>query len=149
MLATKVEIKEEVINRIKTLIEKCNLNPNILNYFNEGKVYYSYLTAGGFMGSIDVISYDKNYEKAVKDFEAKHPNCQVYHAIESITSHGKLLSLLYVSDDKEEWESERLESNNSIISYVLNFDNPNLSELGYIVVDGFMKSGALVRTDAI
>ena len=149
MIATKTEIKEEAINRIKTLIEKCNLNSNVLKYFNEGKVYYSYLTSGGFMGSIDTISYDKDYEKAVKDFETKHPNYQVYHVIESITSHGKVLSFLYVSDDKEEWESERLESNNSIMSYVLNLDNPDLSEFGYIVIDGFMKSGALVRTDAI
>lgn len=148
MVATKVEIKKEAINRIKALIEKCNLNPNVLKYFNEGKVYYSYLTAGGFMGSIDTISYDKNYEKAVKDFEKKH-DCIVYHAIESITTHGKLLSLLYVSEDKEEWESERLESDNNIMSYVVNLDNPKLSEFGYIAIDGFMKSGALVRTDAI
>ena len=146
MAKTKVEIKDEAINRIKTLIEKCNLNPNVLKYFNEGKVYYSYLTASGFMGSIDTISYDKDYENAVKDFDKKHPNCLVYHAIESITSHGKILSLLYVSDDKEEWESERLESNKSIMSYVFNLDNPKLSEFGYIVIDGFMESGALVRT---
>ena len=79
MIATKTEIKEEAINRIKTLIEKCNLNSNVLKYFNEGKVYYSYLTAGGFMGSIDTISYDKDYEKAVKDFEIKHQNYLVYH----------------------------------------------------------------------
>lgn len=149
MTVTKVEIKEEVINRIKALIEKCNLNPNVLKYFNEVKVYYSYLTAGGFMGSIDTISYDKNYEKAVRDFEKKHPDCLVYHAIESITAHGKLLSLLYVSNDKEDWESERLESDNNIMSYVVNIDNPDLSEFGYIAIDGFMKSGALVRTDAI
>ena len=149
MAVTKVEIKDEAINRIKTLIEKCNLNQNVLKYFNEGKVYYSYLTAGGFMGSIDTISYDKDYEKAVKDFETKHQNYLVYHAIESITSHGKLLSLLYVSRNKENWESERLESNNSIMSYVFNLDNPKLSEFGYIAIDGFMKSGALVRTDAI
>lgn len=149
MVATKMEIKEEAINRIKALIEKCNLNPNVLKYFNEGKVYYSYLTAGGFMGSIDTISYDKNYEKAVKDFEEKHPDYNVYHAIESITAHGKLLSLLYVSSDKEEWEGERLESNNIIMSYVINLDNPDLSEFGYIAIDGFMKSGALVRTDVI
>ena len=149
MTTTKTEIKEEAINRIKALTEKCNLNPNILKYFNEGKVYYSYLTAGGFMGSIDTISYDKDYEKAVKDFETKHPDCIVYHAIESITAHGKLLSLLYVSSDKEDWESERLESNSSIMSYVLNIDNPDLSEFGYIAIDGFMESGALVRTDVI
>lgn len=149
MTTTKTEIKNEAINRIKALIEKCNLNPNVLKYFNEGKVYYSYLTASGFMGSIDTISYDKNYEKAVKDFETKHPDCIAYHAIESITSHGKLLSLLYVSSDKEEWESERLESNNNIMSYVVNLDNPDLSEFGYIAIDSFMGSGALVRTDAI
>ena len=149
MVATKTEIKEEAINRINTLIEKCKLNPNVLKYFKEDKVYYSYLTAGGFMGSIDTISYDKNYEKAVKDFEAKHPDYIVYHAIESITAHGKLLSLLYVSSDKEDWESERLESNNNIMSYVVNVDNPDLSEFGYIAIDGFMKSGALVRTDVV
>ena len=51
------------------------------------------------MGSIDTISYDKKYEKVVKDFETKHPDYLVYHAIESITSYGKLLSLLYVGDD--------------------------------------------------
>lgn len=149
MTTPKTEIKDEAINRIKTLIERCNLNPNVLKYFNEGKVYYSYLTANGSMGSIDTISYDKDYEKVVKDFEEKHPDYIVYHAIESITTHGKLLSLLYVSDDKEEWESERLENDNSIMSYVFNLDNPDLSEFGYIAIDGFMESGALVRTDVI
>lgn len=149
MTTTKTEVKDEAINRIKSLIKKCNLNPNVLKYFNEGKVYYSYLTAGGFMGSIDTISYDKIYEKAVKDFEKKHPDCLVYHAIESITTQGKLLSLLYVSDYVDEGESEKLESGNSIMSYVINLDYPKLSEFGYIAIDGFMESGALVRTDVI
>lgn len=149
MTTTKTEIKNEAINRINTLIEKCKLNPNVLKYFKEDKVYYSYLTASGFMGSIDTISYDKDYEQAVRDFEDKHPDCIVYHAIESITSHGKLLSLLYVSSDKEDWESERLDNNNNIMSYVFNLDNPKLSEFGYITIDSFMESGALVRTDVI
>ena len=149
MIATKIEIKDEAINRIKALIKKCNLNPDVLKYFHEGKVYYSYLTMGGFMGSIDTISFEKDYEQAVKEFEKMHPNYLVYHAIESITKYGKLLSLLYVSDDKEEWESERIERNNSIMSYVLNFDIPDYSELGYIIIDGYMESGALVRVDVI
>lgn len=149
MTVTKVEIKEEAINRIKTLIEKCSLNSNVLKYFKEGKVYYSYLTAGGFLGSIDTISYDKAYEQAVKKFETKHPDYLVYHAIESITAQGKLLSLLYVSDEIEDWESERLQSDNFIMSYVLNLDNPELAEFGFIGIDTFEKSGALVRTDII
>ena len=128
MAVTKVEITEEAINRIKTLIEKCNLNPNVLKYFKEGKKYYSYLTAGGFLGSIDTISYNKDYEQAVKMFEMKNPNYLVYHAIETITVDGKLLSLLYVGENKEDWKSERLQSDNFIMSYVLNLDNPKLSE---------------------
>ncbi len=149
MKATKKEVRDEAINRIKTLIEKCKLNPNVLKYFNEGKVYYSYLTAGGFMGSIDTISYDKDYEKAVKDFETKHQDYLVYHAIESITSKGKLLSLLYVNADMEEWESESIDLNGTILAYVVNLDNSELSEFGYISIKGFMESGALVRTDVI
>lgn len=149
MVVTKVEITEEAINRIKTLIEKCNLNPNVLKYFKEGKKYYSYLTAGGFLGSIDTISYNKDYEQAVKMFEMKNPNYLVYHAIETITVHGKLLSLLYVGENKEDWESERLQSDNFIMSYVLNLDNPKLSEFGCVAIDTFGESGALIRTDII
>lgn len=148
MAVTSVEIKNEAINRIKTLIEKCNLNPNALKYFEEGKKYYSYLT-GGFLGSIDTISYDKAYEQAVKKFEIEHQDSLVYHVIETITLSGKFLSLLYVSNEKEDWESERLQSDNAIMAYVLNLDNPKLSEFGYITVEGFGESGALVRTDII
>ena len=147
MTVTTVEIKEEAINRIKTLTETCNLNSNVLKYFKEGKKYYSYLTAGGFLGSIDTISYNKVYEQAVKKFEKDHPNYLVYHAIETITANEKLLSLLYVSDMKEDWESERLQSDNFIMSYVVNLNNPKLSEFGDIFIDAFGESGALIRTD--
>ena len=67
---------------------------------------YSYLTAMGMMGSIDTISYNEDYEKVVKDFEVENKGYVVYHAIESITPEGKLLSLLYTSDDKEDWDVE-------------------------------------------
>lgn len=149
MTVTSVEIKNEAISRIETFIEKCNLNPKVLKYFKEGKIYYSYLTAGGFLGSIDTISYDKAYEQAVKKFKIEHQDSLVYHVIETITLSGKFLSLLYVSNEKKDWESERLQSDNAIMAYVLNLDNPELSEFGYITVDRFGESGALVRTDNV
>ena len=52
MTVASVEIKNEAISRIETLIEKCNLNPKVLKYFKEGKIYYSYLTAGGFLDEV-------------------------------------------------------------------------------------------------
>lgn len=146
MIVTEAEIREEAIKRIKILIDRFNLNEKVLKYFQEGKVYYSYLTANGCIGSIDAISYDKSYEQAVKQFEEKYPGCIVYHAIETITQHGKLLSLLYVSNDKDGWENQNLE-NNYIFSYVVNMNDPDLSEFGDITIGRFSKSGALIRTD--
>lgn len=144
--ATDKEVKAETISKIKTLIDKYNLNPNVLKYFRKGQVYYSYLTAMGMMGSIDTISYDEDYEKAVKDFEAHHKGYVVYHAIESITPQGKMLALLYTGDDKENWDCERLEDN-YLMAYVVNFTVPEYSEFGDIFIEGFGDSGALVRVD--
>ena len=144
--ATDKEVKAETISRIKTLIDKYDLNSNVLKYFRKGQVYYSYLTAMGMMGSIDTISYNKEYEQVVKDFETENKGYVVYHAIESITPQGKLLSLLYTSDDKENWECERLEDN-YLLAYVENFSEPNFSEFGDIFIDRFGDSGALVRVD--
>lgn len=133
---------EEAVFRLSTLTEKYSLNPNILKYFKEGKVYYSYVTAG-VIGSIDSISYDSRYEKAVSDFEQQNKGYKVYHAIEC----GFMLSLLYVSTNFDDWESERL-SGNSIFSYTINFQD-NISEFGYIGVSGYMESGALLRSDGL
>lgn len=140
----KEKIKKEAEKRIKELTEKYHLNPNILKYFKEGRVYYSYLTAYGMIGSIDTISYDKRYEDAVKEFEEKYEGYMVYHAIEDITEFGEMLSLLYVSTHEEEWEFERC-VDDYIASYTINFTNPDCSEFGDIIVSRFEDSGALIR----
>lgn len=81
MIATTLEMQNEAISRIKILIKKLNLNANILEYFKDGKKYYSYLTGGGFLGSVDTIQYDEDYEKAVKWFEKKYSNSKVFYII--------------------------------------------------------------------
>lgn len=40
------KMKEEAVSRLKNLTSSLNLNPNLVKYFKQGKVYYSYLTAG-------------------------------------------------------------------------------------------------------
>lgn len=135
---------QEAIARINTLVRQCGLNPKIAKYFNEGKIYYSYLTAGGLMGSIDTITYDPKYAEAVRQFESLFRGSKVYHAIETKTGFGTMLSLLYVSADEGDWPGERLEGN-EILAYVCNVDDPDESEIGYIRVEGFGGSGALVR----
>ena len=135
---------QEAIVRINTLIRQCGLNPKVAKYFSEGKIYYSYLTAGGLMGSIDTITYDPKYAEAVRQFESLFRGSKVYHTIETKTGFGAMLSLLYVSADEDDWPGERLEGN-EILAYVCNIDDPNESEIGYIRVEGFGGSGALVR----
>ncbi len=141
----KQNMKNEATRRLESLISKYNLNPNILKYFKQGRVYYSYLTAGGWMGSIDTVSYDKRYEEAIKNFESK-TGCMVYHAIEAATPFGEMLSLLYVGTYEEEWEFET-ENDDYITAYTINFTHPSLSEYGSITIGRFGNSGALVRTD--
>lgn len=139
----KQKMKQEAIKRLKVLTSKYNLNPNLLKYFKEDRLYYSYLTAWGFIGSIDTISYDPAYENAVQEFESK-TGYLVYHAIESVTMYGKMLSLLYVGCNMDTWEDEQL-LNDYIIAYTINFDFPACSEYGEIKVGQFGSSGALIR----
>lgn len=143
MVNVNQEVFEEAVKRLMELTEKYNLNPNILRYFKDGKVYYSYLTASGLIGSIDTITYDSRYEKAVQNFEKKYKGHLVFHAIESITVYGRVLSLLYVGE-KENWNGERL-FHDYIAVYVVNLDFPENSEFGDIVVQSFEESGALIR----
>lgn len=129
------KMRRIAIENIEKLINKIGLNPNVKPYFEEGKVYYSYLTAGGWIGSIDDIEYDKRYPIIIAECEKTH-NCLVYHAIES----GDILSLLFVNPKY----NNRLKGN-TIVAYAYNLKAPEISECGEIRLASL--HGALVRTD--
>ncbi len=127
----------EALARLNLLTKRFSLNPHIMDYFMEGKLYYSYLTCMGLIGSIDTINYHAEYAEAAKALE-KRMDCLVYHAIE----FGDTLALLFVSDYRSDWDGERLQGT-SILAYVHNFADPDLSEVGYISLDSLQ--GALIR----
>lgn len=128
--------RKEADRRIDTLIKKFNLNPHIKTYFNQGNVYYSYITAL-ILGQIDTIKYDARYVQLVEEFEERTQSL-VYHAIET----GDTLALLYVSNNPTDWPMERLE-NNYIAAYVHNFANPECSECGDIFLDSYCLPGLM------
>lgn len=143
--------RQEAMNRLQQMEERFQgrMNPNIRKYFDKGKLYYSYITGNGFIGSIDTISYNPCYEAVIRDFESK--GRLVYHVIES----GNLLTLLYVSYPKDDWTDEereaewevgRLADDNSLLAYIFNLELPELSEFGYVGIDVFRNSGALIRS---
>ena len=135
------KMKAEALTRLEELCDEMGLNPKVYDYFNEGKLYYSYLTAGGYMGSIDTINYDKRYVDAVKAIE-KETGALVYHVIETQVKNAVLLALLYVSKYTEDWMTEHLE-NNLIYAYVCCPDSPLDYEVGSIALSS--KQGALIR----
>ena len=135
------KMKAEALTRLEELCDEMGLNPKVYDYFNEGKLYYSYLTAGGYMGSIDTINYDKRYADAVKSIE-EETGALVYHVIETQVKNAVLLALLYVSKYTEDWMTEHLE-NNLIYAYVCCPDSPLDYEVGSIALSS--KQGALIR----
>ena len=85
---------------------------------------------------------DDNMAEKVKEFEEQY-NCLVYHVIHSVTEFGELLSFLYVSSDREEWEDDRNDLNYMVedykgikflnpYAYVYNMSEPDFSEFGRI-----------------
>lgn len=106
---TREEQKHEAVKRLNQLSKRLVLAPNIKKYFEDDKLYYSYLY------SMDTIDYDQRYAKAVKDFEQKHKEL-VYHVIELKTGIGTILTFLFVGANKESWSIER-RHNDRILAY--------------------------------
>ncbi|GEM_PF-201658 len=130
--------KNEAIKRLMALEKLFGLNPKVRKYFEDGKLYYSYLTGGGYIGSIDTINYDKRYADIVDQFE-EQTDYLVYHVIE----HNHTLSLLFVNDDYTEWEKER-PTLDGVMAYVISLSDLSY-ECGYIKLD--VLGGALRRRD--
>ena len=137
MKTLKDKMRTEALKRIKELEKEFILRPNIYKYFNEGNLYYSYLNLG-IRGCIDTINYDKRYARVVDMFEEEYEYL-VYHVIET----GNTIALLYVGKNEEDWECERLFDNQYLPAYVYNFNDPDCSEFGDIVVSS--NAGALTR----
>lgn len=132
-------LQREALDRLYQLEKMYGLNPNVARYFAENRLYYSYLTGGGYVGSIDMITYDARYEKIARSFE-EQTAALVYHAIE----YENTLSLLFVSPDISDWQNER-PSNCGVRALVVDLSSYK-NELGYIELDGF--DGALLRRNS-
>ena len=134
--AIREKLSKEAAERLITLEKLFGLNPKVRKYFDEGKLYYSYITGGGFLGSIDTIDYDQRYANIVADFEDQTAYL-VYHVIE----RENTIALLFVSNDYNNWLEERpVEA--GVMACVVDVDSCE-NEVGYITLDCFQ--GALYR----
>ena len=128
------EKKQEALKRMRIL----RLHENAIAEFSqEGKLNLS--EGGGIL-----FWLNDEQEKAVRRIEQKY-NILVYHVIRNFTSFGELLTMLYVSNDSEEWESDREDLKDGYTcAYVENLSDKYCSEFGGICFKP--RFGGLVRT---
>ena len=125
----------EAIERMKLL----KLDTPCIEAFTKGNVWES----EGY-GALYEVNDEE--QKLIDNFEKNHKGCLVYHMIHNKFEFGECYSMLYVSSDKEEWESDKEDIKNGyVFAYVENVDAPWCSEFGSIAVKsqfgGIMRIG--------
>ena len=123
----------EAIERMKLL----KLDNSCIEAFAKGKVWES----EGYGALYEV---NQKEQELIDNFEENHPNCLVYHMIHNKFEFGECYSMLYVSGDKEEWESDKEDIKEGyVFAWVENVDLDWCSEFGSIAVKPSI--GGLVR----
>lgn len=137
----KEKQKEEALKRMKML----SLMSNVIKDFEKnGKVYYSERQNAMFNAILYWVDNEPKFAKIIQEKEKKN-NILVYHCQLTHTQFGDLLSLLFVSDDEDNWEDERQELRNGIAyCYVANLDCEYDSDWGTIGIKPSM--GGVLRT---
>lgn len=138
----KEKQKAEALKRMRML----NLMPNVIKDFEKkNKVYYSERQNAFFNAILYWVDNEKEYVDLVGKFEKEH-NCLVYHCQLTHMEFGDLLSLLYVSENEEEWEQDTNDIREGYaFAYVANLDCDSDSEFGTIGIKP--SQGGVLRTE--
>lgn len=130
---TKEERFIEAIERMKML----KLDKDCIEAFTKGKVWES----EGYGALYEVNEQEQSY---IDKFEKAHEGCLVYHMIHNIYDFGECYTMLYVSEDTDEWQSDKDDINEGyVFAYVKNIDCDWCSEFGSVAVKPSF--GGLVR----
>ena len=130
----KTKQRTEALKRMELL----KLHENVIDDFKE----ISLLNQSEHGGILYWV--EGEMEKKIREWEEKTGNL-VYHVIHDYTEFGELLSLLYVSQYEEEWETDREDIQDGYaLAYVMNLTDDWCSEYGSIGIRP--QWGGVVRT---
>lgn len=131
--------KQEAIERLKILHKHFELMKTVITEFEkEDTLYYSEYQNKVFPAVLYWVSNREDLTELVKKVE-KEEEILVYHAILTPTIYGTYFSLLYVSQNQEEWEEEKMYLKESITSaYSINLSDIEMAEFGDIQIAGVM-----------
>ncbi len=115
--------KAEAIERMKAM----QLMPQAIRAFKKDCTPWCSQRFGA------LFTLDEEEQKAVDRFKEEYPDYLVYHCINNMTEFGRLVSILYVSSDEEEWGYDReVMKDNFVLCYVANLNDDWMSEFGTI-----------------
>lgn len=129
------ELFEEAVKRMKMLKI---YEPAIELFKTEGRLMASEPPFGAL--------YDLNEEqlRIARQFEKEY-DAMVYMAVIAHTTIGEMISYLFVSKDKSEWEFDIDDiEGNVVFAYTYNVDDPDCSESGLIGFES--RGGGIIRT---
>ena len=130
----KAKQRTEALKRMELL----KLHENVIDDFKEIALL-NQSELGGILYWVE-----GEMEKNIREWEEKTGNL-VYHVIHDYTEFGELLSLLYVSQYEDEWETDREDIQDGYaLAYVMNLTDDWCSEYGSIGIRP--QWGGVVRT---
>ena len=131
--------------RLHMLEKLFNMHPNVLKEFKQDRtIYYSERINKQYDGILFWIRNKQNYLKEVRKNEKKY-NIYVYHCILTHTHFGDWLTMLFVSNDTENWAQEKSDLMVGYPeAYVSDFTEFN-SEFGTVQIAGV--NGGITRLD--
>lgn len=141
-LELKQKIQQECIERLKILETKYSLSKNVRKEFKtDGTIYYSEDLGGPFKGIL--YWFKEEWLQKMQEIEELY-NIKIYYGILTHFDFGDVLSLLYVSNDLNDWQIERKDLTDGVpFVYALNLTDEWMSEFGGIQIEG--NNGGLSR----
>ena len=141
----KNELKEKQIKEALLRMKLLRFDSSVVNLFKkEQKLFYSERQSKIFNAVLYWLDNKPEYVELVKKFEDQ-THYLVYHCQLTHFEFGDCLTLLFVTDNEEEWVRERMDLNSGcIFSYVINLDDSENSEFGTVGIKPSM--GGVLRT---
>lgn len=137
--ATREEMIKEAQERLKIL----HLHRNVISELANGVVNVSHQHGTPLDGAL--YWADDEQQEIINRIEKANGGL-VYHAVFSANCEDPMLSLLYITKYKEEWEYDRDALKDGLVfAWVENLVVPWCSEFGTIQVES--RIGGLIRTD--
>lgn len=128
--------KEQKAAEAMARMEICGLRSSIISEFKDNGILY--VSQDG-----DIRELSEEGEELISCFEQEY-DARVYHLVVKDFKSGKLVALLFVSDNKKEWSMDRTDLKNYMpLAYVVNLGDPTSSEFGTIKLENVC--GALRR----